>query len=176
MATGTLTRKTACQPTLGTSRPPSTGPSANPKPATVVHTASARGRSSGGNITATSDSAGGSTQAAAAPISTRAAINSPVVCDSAASTEVAPNPATPQRKTRRRPKRSAKPLPTSNIPPRQTRKPSIIHCSPPRRALRSREISGRPTLTIVESTALMNIAAQRTTRPNWRRSCRAPGS
>jgi hypothetical protein len=104
MANGTLTRNTDCQPTLGTRMPPSTGPAERPMPATEAHTASAPGRSAGGNITAISDRAGGSTQAAEAPISTRAAISSPGVWARAASTDVIAKPVKPARKTRRRPK------------------------------------------------------------------------
>src|SRR5204862_4171788 len=76
MANGTLTRKTDCQPTFGTRIPPMIGPADSPTPATDAQIASAPGRSSGVNITAISDSAGGSTQAADAPIRTRAPISS----------------------------------------------------------------------------------------------------
>ena len=74
-ATGTLTRKTASHPIASTSTPPRIGPITRPTPATPAHTPSACARSSGGNITAISDSAGGSTHAAAAPISARAPIS-----------------------------------------------------------------------------------------------------
>src|SRR5215213_5496065 len=76
---GTLTRKTQRQPATSTSSPPTTGPRARPSPATPAQTPAAFDRSSGGKSTANSDSAGGSTQQAAIPISTRAAISSPSV-------------------------------------------------------------------------------------------------
>src|SRR3954449_2527674 len=59
IANGTLTRNTDCQPTLGTSNPPRTGPADSPTPATDAQIATAPGLSSGVNITAMSDSAGG---------------------------------------------------------------------------------------------------------------------
>ena len=170
-ATGTLTRKTASHPTSCTSTPPSSGPITRPAPATAAHTPSACGRSAGGNITAISDSAGGRTQAAAAPISARAPISAIGDCASAQSTEAMPKPAMPARKTRLRPNRSASPLPRRSSPASATRNASITHWSSPTPAFRSSEMSGSATLTIVMSTALMNIAPQTTNRPCRRRSC-----
>ena len=106
-ATGTLTRKTASQPTSCTRTPPSTGPTTKPAPATAAHTPSACARSSGGNITAISDSAGGSTHAAAAPISTLAPIKAIGDGASAQRTDATPKAAMPARNIRLRPNRSA---------------------------------------------------------------------
>src|SRR5918994_697592 len=163
---GTLTRNTQRQPATSTSTPPTTGPRASPSPATPDQTPNALGRSSGGKSTASSDSAGGSAQAAATPISTRAAITSPTVCDAAVSTDAAAKPTNPDTNTRRRPNRSASPLPTSSRPASETRNASITHCSSPMPASRSFDMSGSATLTIVMSIALMNIATQMTPRPH----------
>src|SRR3954453_18570503 len=59
---GTLTRKTQRHPATSTSTPPKTGPRASPRPPTADQIPTAFGRSSAGNRTARSDSAGGSTQ------------------------------------------------------------------------------------------------------------------
>src|SRR5919108_3157886 len=104
---GTFTRNTQRQPATSTSTPPTTGPRASPSPPTADQIPTAFGRSSGGNSTASSDSAGGNTQAAATPISTRAAITSPTVCEAAVSTDATAKPTNPNRNTRRRPNRSA---------------------------------------------------------------------
>ena len=176
IATGTFTRNTACQPTSFTSTPPSIGPSTSPTPATAAHTPSACGRSSGGNMTAISDSAGGSTHAAAAPISARAPISATGKGAIAHRHEATPKPAMPARNTRLRPKRSASPLPRSSSPASATRKASSTHWSSPIPALRSSEMSGSATLTIVMSIALMNIAPHTTSRPCCRFACGASPS
>jgi hypothetical protein len=103
-------------------------------------------------------------------MSARAAITSPTVCDAAVSTDAAAKPTNPDRNTRRRPNRSASPLPTSNNPASETRNASSTHCSSPMPASRSFDMSGSATLTIVMSIALMNIAVQMTPRPHQRLS------
>jgi hypothetical protein len=103
----------------------------------------------------------------------RAAITSPTVCDAAVSKDAAPKPTKPNRKIRRRPNRSASPLPTSSRPASATRNASSTHCSSPMPASRSFEISGSATLTIVMSIALMSIATQMTPRPHHRFSSTA---
>ena len=82
----------------------------------------------------------------------------------------------PARNTRLRPKRSASPLPTNSSPASATRKASRTHWSSPIPAFRSSEMSGRATLTIVMSIALMNIAPHTTSRPCWRLACGASPS
>src|SRR5215217_4258846 len=171
---GTLTRNTQRQPATSTSTPPTTGPRASPSPPTADQIPTAFGRSSGGNSTARSDSAGGSTQDAATPMSTRAAITSPTVCDAAVSTDAAAKPTNPDTNTRRRPNRSASPLPTSNSPASETRNASSTHCNSPIPASRSFDMSGSATFTIVMSITLMNIATQMTPRPHQRLSSTAP--
>ena len=159
---GTLTRKTQRQSATSTSRPPTTGPRASPSPPTADQIPVALGRSSGGNSTASSDSAGGNTQAADTPISTRAAMRAPTDCAAAASTDATAKPTSPVTNTRRRPNRSASPLPTSSRPASETRNASITHCNSPMPASRSLEMSGSATFTIVMSIALMKIATQMT--------------
>ena len=167
---GTLTRNTQRQSATSTSTPPTTGPSASPSPATADQIPAALARSSGGKSTTSKDSAGGITHAAATPISARAAISSPTVCAAAASTDVTAKPISPSTNTRRRPNRSASPLPTSNRPASETRNASSTHCNSPMPASSSFDMSGSATLTIVISIALMNIATQMTPRPHQRRS------
>ena len=106
-------------------------------------------------------------------MSTRAAITSPTVCDAAVSTDAAAKPTNPDTNTRRRPNRSASPLPTSNSPASETRNASSTHCNSPIPASRSLDMSGSATFTIVMSIALMNIATQMTPRPHHRLSSTA---
>jgi hypothetical protein len=74
-----------------------------PAPATPAQIAIARGRSSGGKITAMIDSAGGISSAAPSPITARAPISADGDPASVANTEPSPNSASPARNTSRRP-------------------------------------------------------------------------
>jgi hypothetical protein len=74
----------------------------------------ARPRSDSGKVALISERLPGTSSAAPAPCTARAAINGPADAASAQAIEAAVKTATPMRKTRRRPKRSPSAPPTSS--------------------------------------------------------------
>jgi hypothetical protein len=75
MATGTLIRKTEPHQKFSSSRPPTIGPMATPRPTAPAQMPMARGRSCGVKTLAMIESVAGMTAAAPRPISARAAIS-----------------------------------------------------------------------------------------------------
>ena len=105
--TGTLTQKMPCQPTVPTSSPPSSGPSAMPRPNMPTQMAIARDRCV--RLVKTPemmDTATGLSIEPPTACSTRNAMSQPRPGASEHSAEAAVNTASPIRNTRRRPKRS----------------------------------------------------------------------
>ena len=106
--TGTLTQKIARQPTVPTSTPPSTGPTAKLIPTTLAHTPIARARRAGSvNVLAMMDSATGLSIDPPTACSMRNATRAPSPGAMLHSSEPRVNSASPIWKTRRRPNRSA---------------------------------------------------------------------
>ena len=87
MPIGTLSQKIQCHEMPSTTAPPTSGPSATPRPEMPDQAPIARPRFSGGNAVESSVSVSGVTIAAPAPCSARAAISAPVVGASAAPAE-----------------------------------------------------------------------------------------
>ena len=115
---GTLTRKTARQPSASVSTPPSTQPEAPPPAAAAVHHATARRRSAGSaNATVSRASAAGAASAAPTPCTPRLATSTAGEFASPQERDAAPNSARPSANRRRRPNRSpARPAATSSPP------------------------------------------------------------
>ena len=108
--TGTrLTRKIEDQEKCASSHPPATGPIATPRPLTADHRPMALARSCGSVKTLLmTDSVDGMMNAAAMPITARAAISSAVVWVNAAAKLAAAKTIRPARNARRRPYSSAR--------------------------------------------------------------------
>jgi hypothetical protein len=86
--------------------PPTTGPPRIARPVTPAKTPSARPRRSAGNAALSSASACGTTIAALAPCTARAAISAPTFGASAQPTDASAKAASPARNIRDRPHRS----------------------------------------------------------------------
>ena len=85
---GTLTRNADCQWNVSRRKPPRSGPTAAPMPATAAHTARAVARSRVSvNVTRSSDRVAGMTIAAPTPRRTRSAMTNPGECASSTRTE-----------------------------------------------------------------------------------------
>ena len=106
IATGTLSQKIACQLTPSTTAPPTTGPSATPRPDTPPQIPIAIGRSLVGTAAASRVSDSGMMAAAPRPWNARAVIRAPLVVLSAEPMEAAVKSTTPASIIRRRPRRS----------------------------------------------------------------------
>ena len=111
---GTLSQKIQCHEMPSTIAPPTTGPSATPRPEMPDHAPIASPRFSDGKASASSVSVSGVTIAAPTPWRARAVINAPVVGASAAAAEAAVKMARPMRNIRRWPKRSPSAAPVSS--------------------------------------------------------------
>ncbi len=172
-ATGTLSRKTAPHQKCAMSAPPSTGPPTRPTMATAVQAAIAFGRSSSSKTVIRMESVLGMTSAPPTPIRTRPAISWPGLSAMAATSEAAPNRASPMIITFRRPKRSER-LPEVSSRPAKTRMyESMIHwmsCAP---ALRSSAIGGMDTVSTMLSITSTRLLRQSTTRMSQRRGLRS---
>ena len=95
IATGTLIQKIACQFQPSITAPPTSGPTATPRPEMPPHRPIASGRRSGATPPAMSASESGMTAAPPKPCRARAAISWPGSVLSAASTEPMPKTAMP---------------------------------------------------------------------------------
>ncbi len=100
---GTLIRKTEPHQKWSSSRPPSTGPMANPAPTAAAQMAMARPRSRGSNTFEMMDSVCGMTAAPPKPIAARAEISWSGVCAYAESSEATPKSTKPMMSIRLRP-------------------------------------------------------------------------
>ena len=120
-AIGTLIQKIQCQESPSTIAPPTTGPSATPRPDTPDQAPIASPRRPSGTASDRSVSDNGMTNAAPSPWSARATISASAVGASAAAAEAAAKIATPRVKIRLRPKRSPRAAPVS----RNTAKASV---------------------------------------------------
>ena len=119
-AIGTFTRKMEPHQNLDSSRPPAIGPTATPRPIVPAHAPMARARSPGSRKTSLMiDSDAGMARAAPAPIRARHAISGWTDEENAAPTDPPANTASPNRKKRLRPNRSAR-LPPTNKSPAKT--------------------------------------------------------
>ena len=105
-ATGTLIQKIACQLQPSITAPPTSGPTATPRPEIPPQMPIASGRRSGATPPEMSASDRGSTPAAPKPWRARAAISCPGSVLRAASTDPIPKIAMPIMNTVRRPNRS----------------------------------------------------------------------
>ncbi len=100
---GTLTAKIARHEIVSTSRPPTSGPRATPAAVPAVHEPIAVARSGPVKTAAMIASELGTSSAPNAPCSARAATRTSTDGAAAQSSELAPKPATPIAKIRRRP-------------------------------------------------------------------------
>ncbi len=100
------------------SRPERTRPSEKPLAPKTVYTLNARFRiGPSGNVVVSRDMLAGAVNAAAAPLTNRAAISSPGSLTSPPSTDTSAKTASAIRNTRLRPSRSAARPPSSSRPP-----------------------------------------------------------
>ncbi len=104
--TGTLTKKTDCQLTCSTSRPPTIGPPAVEAPMTMPQMPMAMFSFSAGKVARSRPRAAGISRAPKRPWRTRKAITAPMECERPIAPEAAAKPAMPMRKVCRWPKRS----------------------------------------------------------------------
>ena len=109
MPIGTLIRKTQSQEAYSTSAPPTIGPRAMPETEIALQMPTALPRSSGGKAAEISESESGMMKAAPSPCRARIAISISMLCEKAASNEVAVKSARPIMNQRLRPKRSPRP-------------------------------------------------------------------
>ena len=144
--------------------PPTSGPSATPRPLTPDQTPSATPRRSAGNASLSSVSVSGATMAAPAPWTARAAISAPVLGASAAAAEATVNTPRPRTNMRRRPKRSPKAAPVISSTAKASVYALTVHSSASIEAPSSARIDGRAVLTTRLSSVTMNRAAETTAR------------
>jgi hypothetical protein len=121
MTIGMFTRKTLPQLNSSSSRPPTMGPNATPRPETPAQTAIALGRSRSGKMFIRIERVAGMMPAAPTPIRARAAISSLALPDIAAHSDPAPKTSRPSMRKRRRPKRSPRVPPTRSSPAKTSR-------------------------------------------------------
>ncbi len=114
---GTFTRNTEPHQNCESSSPPSTGPSASPRPATADHTPNARARSLGSvNTFVRTAIEVGMISAAPNPMIPRQTISAVALEENAATADAIPNTTRPTCSTMARPKRSPRLPPTSRKP------------------------------------------------------------
>lgn len=155
------------------SHPPSSGPTAAMPPIVDPHTANAMPRSRPRNVAFSSERVLGSIIAPPTPCTSRARISRSPLGAKAAATDDRENRATPMRRSRRRPNRSAR-LPNRSRSEAKTRVyASCTHCTCVEEMSRSSTIAGIATLTIVESTMISATARLMKTRPIQRRDERS---
>ena len=119
ITTGTLMRNTEPHQKCSSSRPPTTGPIATASPTAPAQTPMARPRSRGSKTLEMIASVAGMIAAAPRPISARAPMSCPGVCEYALASEAMPKIASPVISTRRRPSRSPR-MPAVNSSPAKT--------------------------------------------------------
>ncbi len=102
-ATGRLMRKTLCQPTFSTSRPPTTGPPAMAAAEAELHMPTARFSSSGGKAARIRATVLGSRRPPNTPWTVLMAMIPPTLPMTATPSDERAKPTTPIMKTRRRP-------------------------------------------------------------------------
>lgn len=113
---GTLTRKTEPHQKWLSSAPPTTGPTATPRPLDELQIAMARVRFSGGVLCTMTERVAGISRALPAPMKARATISQAAFPANAPAPEAAPNSARPARSVVRGPKRSASAPPAKRVP------------------------------------------------------------
>ena len=111
--TGTLSQKIHCQDSPWTIAPPTTGPVATPSPVMPPQSPMAAPRFSAGNASLISVRVSGTSIAAPAPWTTRAAMSIPAPDDMAANADPATNVIRPSTYIRWRPNRSPSAAPVS---------------------------------------------------------------
>ena len=111
---GTLSQKIHCQAMPSTTAPPTSGPSATPRPLIPPQIPSAAPRLAGGNASLTSVSVNGVTIAAPNPWIARAATSASIEGARAAAALAAVKMPTPTANMRLRPKRSPSAAPVSS--------------------------------------------------------------
>ena len=112
-------RKTEPHQKCSSSKPPTTGPIATARPTAPAQTPMARPRSRGSKTLEMIASVAGMIAAAPRPISARAPISCPGVCEYALASEAMPKIASPVIRIRRRPSRSPS-MPAVNSSPAKT--------------------------------------------------------
>jgi hypothetical protein len=113
--TGTLSQKIQCQLRPPATAPPTTGPPATASPASPPHSPMAMARFPAGNASLIRVRVSGMMIAAPAPCTTRAAMSTPTVGESAAHADAAVNTARPMQNMRFRPNRSPSAAPVSSM-------------------------------------------------------------
>ncbi len=111
--TGTLSQKIQCQEMPSITAPPTSGPSATPRPLTPDQTPSASPRRSAGTAELRIVRLSGATMPAPRPCTARAAISAPVLGASAAAADATVKIDSPMMNMRLRPKRSPSAAPVS---------------------------------------------------------------
>jgi hypothetical protein len=150
-ATGALTRNTAGQPKCCTMTPARIGPPAMAAADAPPQTPSASSSRSLGKAPRSSASAAGCNSAPHRPCAARSATSSQVVEVTATSTETAPKPSTPARKTGSGPTRSASRPAGNSAQASVSRYAFAIHCNSPNDAPTERAISGPAIVRAVPS-------------------------
>ena len=169
-ATGTLSQKIACQFHPSMTAPPTSGPTATPRPEMPPQMPMARGRRSGATAPLRRARDSGMTPAAPSPWTARAAINWAGSTLSAASTDPTPKATMPTTNAVRRPKRS----PRAEAMRMRLAKASVYaltnHCSSSMLAPSSRCRTGRALVMTRLSRVAMNIGREAaiTTQTNGR--------
>jgi hypothetical protein len=143
-----------------TTAPPTSGPSATPRPEMPDQAPIASPRFSAGKAVESNVSVSGVTIAAPAPCSARAAISAPVLGASAAAAEASVKMPRPITNMRRRPKRSPSAAPVSSSTANDSVYALTVHssaCSPPPSSAR---IDGRAVVTTRLSRTTMKSATE----------------
>jgi len=111
-----LTRNTEPHQKWLSSAPPTTGPTATPRPLDELQIAIARVRFSSGVLCTMTDRVAGISSALPAPMTARATISQAGLVAKAPAPEAAPNSASPAMSVFRGPKRSASAPPAKSVP------------------------------------------------------------
>ncbi len=146
-----LTRNTARHDTASMSQPPRNGPAALATPASPDHAPMARPRSPTWNDAEMMARLPGTSNAAAAPCTARAAISRSADGAAPQSSDATPNPHRPTRNTRRRPNRSPSEPPSTSSDPSVSRYAVITHCNDANPTSKSAPIAGSAAFTTVPS-------------------------
>src|SRR3954447_20189514 len=170
---GTLTMKIDPHQKWSSRTPPTTGPSATPRPAVAAQRpiAIVRSRASVKTLIR-SESVAGMMNAAPAPMTARATISPSTPPAYAAHAEAPPNTPSPARSVRRRPKRSPSAPARSSRPATASVWAATTHWRSATPASRSRTSVGSATLTIVLSMTMASRLAHST--PSAAHRCLAP--
>ncbi len=157
---GTFSQKIHCQESPWTTAPPTSGPSATPRPETAPQSPSAIPRRSIGTASLRIVSVSGVTIAPPTPCRARAAISQSIDGESAAAADPSVKMPRPARNTRLRPRRSPSAAPSK----RSTAKVNVyaftVHSRPEMDACRSRCIVGSAVVTTRLSSVVMKSAIE----------------